>query len=110
MNVLKKELMTAQYQSLKDQISPHFLFNSLNTLTSLMYQDRDLASDFVSRLASCYRYILDNREKLVVSRYMKNRYKPHYAFNENKVWVYDSPVIVQKMRKNKDGSVLTGNR
>lgn len=64
---LKKELMASQYQSLKDQISPHFLFNSLNTLTSLMYQDRDLAADFVSRLASCYRYILDHQEKDVIA-------------------------------------------
>lgn len=59
--------MTSKYRSLKNQISPHFLFNSLNTLTSLMYQDRDLASDFVSRLATCYRYILDNREADLVS-------------------------------------------
>ncbi len=64
---LKKEIMTSRYQSLKSQISPHFLFNSLNTLTSLMYEDRDLASDFVSRLASCYRYILDNREKDLIA-------------------------------------------
>ncbi len=52
---------------MKNQISPHFLFNSLNTLTSLMYADRDLASDFVSRLASSYRYILENREEDLVS-------------------------------------------
>ncbi|WP_299114706.1 histidine kinase [uncultured Winogradskyella sp.] len=64
---LKKEMMTSKYNSLKSQISPHFLFNSLNTLTSLMYEDRDLASDFVTRLASCYRYILDNREEDLVS-------------------------------------------
>lgn len=63
---LKKEVMTSRYTSLKSQISPHFLFNSLNTLTSLMYEDRDLASDFVTRLASCYRYILDNREEDLV--------------------------------------------
>ena len=67
MNKLKKEAVTSKYKSLKNQISPHFLFNSLNTLTSLMYEDRDLASDFVSRLASCYRYILDNREEDLVS-------------------------------------------
>ena len=64
---LKQEMVTSQYASLKSQISPHFLFNSLNTLTSLMYEDRDLASDFVSRLASCYRYILDNRKEDLVS-------------------------------------------
>ncbi len=67
MNKLKKEAMTSKYKSLKNQISPHFLFNSLNTLTSLMYEDRDLASDFVSRLASCYRYILENREEDLVN-------------------------------------------
>ncbi|MDC8002723.1 histidine kinase [Aureisphaera galaxeae] len=67
MTALKKEVVTSKYKSLKSQISPHFLFNSLNTLTSLMYEDRDLASDFVSRLASCYRYILDNREEDLVS-------------------------------------------
>jgi sensor histidine kinase YesM len=64
---LKEEMMSSRYHSLKAQISPHFLFNSLNTLTSLMYEDRDLASDFVSRLASCYRYILDHREQDLIS-------------------------------------------
>lgn len=67
MDQLQKEIMTSKYKSLKSQISPHFLFNSLNTLTSLMYEDRDIASDFVTRLASSYRYILDNKEADVVS-------------------------------------------
>ena len=60
-------MLASKYSSLKNQISPHFLFNSLNTLTSLMYEDRDLASDFVTRLASSYRYILDHREQDLVS-------------------------------------------
>lgn len=63
---LQRENLASKYSSLKNQISPHFLFNSLNILTSLMYSDRDLASDFVSRLASSYRYILDNREEDLV--------------------------------------------
>lgn len=65
--VLQKEIVTSKYSQLKSQISPHFLFNSLNTLTSLMYEDRDMASDFVARLASTYRYILDNKEENIVS-------------------------------------------
>ena len=64
---LKRDMLASQFASLKNQISPHFLFNSLNTLTSLMYEDRDLASDFVTRLASSYRYILDNREHDLVT-------------------------------------------
>ncbi|MEO1012998.1 MAG: histidine kinase, partial [Bacteroidota bacterium] len=67
LNNLKREMLASRYSSLKSQISPHFLFNSLNTLTSLMYEDRDLASDFVTRLASSYRYILDNGEHDLVA-------------------------------------------
>lgn len=63
---LTRSMTETRYQSLKSQISPHFLFNSLNTLTSLMYQDRDLASDFVTRLASTYRYILEHKEEDLV--------------------------------------------
>lgn len=55
-------------------------------------------------------FVLDNREKVVVARYMKNRYKPHFAFNEENVWIYDSPVMVQNMRKDTNGEILPGNR
>ena len=83
MNKLKKEAMTSKYKSLKSQISPHFLFNSLNTLTSLMYEDRDLASDFVSRLATCYRYILDNREEDLVSLEKELNFLDSFIFMMN---------------------------
>lgn len=83
MNRLQKEVMTSKYKSLKSQISPHFLFNSLNTLTGLMYQDRDLASDFVSRLASSYRYILDNKEADLVSLEKELNFLDSYIFMMN---------------------------
>jgi len=80
MDDLRKEMMASQYATLKNQISPHFLFNSLNTLTSLMYEDRDLASDFVTRLASTYRYILDNRELDLVSLEKELNFLDAYIF------------------------------
>ncbi len=83
MNQLQKEVMTSKYKSLKSQISPHFLFNSLNTLTALMYQDRDLASDFVARLASSYRYILDNKEEDLVSLEKELNFLDSYIFMMN---------------------------
>ncbi|MGY3795103.1 sensor histidine kinase [uncultured Aquimarina sp.] len=83
MNDMQKEIMTSKYKSLKNQISPHFLFNSLNTLTSLMYEDRDLASDFVSRLATCYRYILDNREEDLVSLEKELNFLDSFIFMMN---------------------------
>ncbi len=80
---LRQEVVTSKYKSLKSQISPHFLFNSLNTLTSLMYEDRDLASDFVSRLASSYRYILDNREEDLVSLEKELNFLDSFIFMMN---------------------------
>jgi len=83
MEDLKKEMLVSKYSSLKNQISPHFLFNSLNTLTSLMYENRDLASDFLSRLASSYRYILDNTEEDVVSLKKELHFLDSYIFMMN---------------------------
>ncbi len=83
MEDLKKEMLASKYTSLKNQISPHFLFNSLNTLTSLMYEDRDLASDFVTRLASSYRYILDNREEDLVSLSKELNFLDSFIFMMN---------------------------
>jgi two-component system LytT family sensor kinase len=55
-----------RFQALKNQINPHFLFNSLNTLSSLIYVDQDDAAKFVRQLAKVYRYVLENREKEVI--------------------------------------------
>jgi two-component system LytT family sensor kinase len=57
----QKESLAFQFGMLKNQLSPHFLFNSLNTLASLIYKDQKLASDFVREMSSVYRYILENR-------------------------------------------------
>ena len=64
---LKKERLEAQYETLKNQVNPHFLFNSLNVLTTLVHKDADLAEQFIKQLSHNYRYILDTREREVVS-------------------------------------------
>ena len=63
---MKKESVKAQYESLKNQVNPHFLFNSLNALTNLVYQDPDKAAKFIKQLSEVYRYVLDTRDKEVV--------------------------------------------
>jgi sensor histidine kinase YesM len=62
----KKENIEFHLQMLKTQVNPHFLFNSLNTLSSLIYTDRDIAAQFVRQLAKVYRYVLDNRSKELI--------------------------------------------
>jgi LytS/YehU family sensor histidine kinase len=63
----QKESIKAQYDSLKSQVNPHFLFNSLNALTNLVYEDRDKAAKFIKQLSEVYRYVLDTRQVEVVS-------------------------------------------
>lgn len=63
---LKKEQIAARYETLKNQINPHFLFNSLNVLASLVHKDADQAEQFIRQLSNVYRYILESRDKEVV--------------------------------------------
>lgn len=64
---LERESIIARYESLKNQVNPHFLFNSLNALTNLVYEDRDKAAKFIKKLSEVYRYVLDTREREIVS-------------------------------------------
>jgi LytS/YehU family sensor histidine kinase len=63
----QKESIKANFESLKNQVNPHFLFNSLNVLTSLVYQDADKAARFIKKLSEVYRYVLDTQGQEVVS-------------------------------------------
>lgn len=58
---------TAQLESLKNQIDPHFLFNSLNVLSSLIEENPDMAQRFTTSLSKVYRYVLDQKDKELVS-------------------------------------------
>ena len=63
---LRSSRLATQYQSLKDQLNPHFLFNSLNALSNLVYEDADKSVSFIQKLSKIYRYVLDvQNEELV---------------------------------------------
>ena len=66
MEQLEKESTMAQYLNLKSQIEPHFLFNSLSVLSSLIYSNADLASEFVLRLSRILRYVIEKNKFLLV--------------------------------------------
>lgn len=63
---LMKENMRGQLESLRNQVNPHFFFNSLNTLSYLIPEAPDKAVNFVQKLSKAYRYILEIREKELV--------------------------------------------
>lgn len=64
---VENEKTLAQYQVLKNQLNPHFLFNSFNTLVSLVYQSPEKAEKFIHQLSDIYRYNLEYGEELVVA-------------------------------------------
>lgn len=64
---LKQQNLISQYEALKNQVNPHFLFNSLNALTTLIAEDQELAIEFVQRIANVYRYVLQNKDKELVN-------------------------------------------
>ncbi len=63
---LKIEMMAYKYESLRNQINPHFLFNSLNVLSDLVYDDQAMAVKFIRQLSDLFRYVLDSRDKELV--------------------------------------------
>lgn len=68
-----------QFESLKSQISPHYLFNCLNTVSSLLYKDSSLAEEFIRRMADTLRYVLGHhKQKLVTLREELEFVKSYY--------------------------------
>src|SRR5882672_4465852 len=64
---LERWQLELQFESLKSQISPHFLFNCLNTISSLLYKDVSLAEEFIRRMADTFQYVLTNHKRKFVS-------------------------------------------
>lgn len=91
----KKESIRAQLESLKNQVNPHFLFNSLNTLSSLIDYDKEMSKEFVDNLSSVYRYVLQYKDEEVVplrteldfinafTQLLKKRHGDRVAFHFN---------------------------
>ena len=88
---LRAENLNSRYEALKNQLDPHFLFNSLNTLWSLIEDDADKAEDFIHQLSGVLRYTLQNKEVVTLAeeldcvrsycRMMKMRYGDNLAFD-----------------------------
>jgi len=63
---VKSQQLKSELNVLKNQISPHFLFNSLNTLVTLIHENPDQAAKFTEKLSQVYRYILQYKDKEII--------------------------------------------
>jgi sensor histidine kinase YesM len=77
---LKRENLLAKYEALKNQVNPHFLFNSLNTLSGVVEQKPELATDFIKKLSDIYRYVLEQNDKELVSIKDEVKFVEDYIF------------------------------
>jgi len=77
---LQKENLQSQFDVLKQQVNPHFLFNSLNVLTSLIRLEPELAEKFTEHLAKVYRYVLENKDNELVNLSTEISFLDAYIF------------------------------
>ena len=77
---LKNQQVRTQFEVLQNQMSPHFLFNSLNTLTTLIAENPNIAIDFTEKLSEVYRYILQNKEKELVTLEEELEFARNYLY------------------------------
>lgn len=78
--VLIKENISSQLEGLKNQVNPHFLFNSLNTLSAIIPEDPQRGIRFVSRLSKVYRYILDIKDQQLITVKEELDYLESYTY------------------------------
>ncbi len=64
---LERERLQSQLEILKNQLKPHFLFNSLNVLSSLIHLDVDKSEEFIAQFSRVYRYVLDTYQQSLVA-------------------------------------------
>ncbi|HAH24055.1 MAG TPA: hypothetical protein DCL77_09920 [Prolixibacteraceae bacterium] len=77
---LKREQLALQYETLKSQVNPHFLFNNLNSLTSLISTNPEKAIDFVKKLSEVYRYVLDQKDCELVALDTELKFLESYIY------------------------------
>ncbi len=77
---LEKESVELQYKALKSQVNPHFLFNSLNVLSALIYQDVAQADAYIKEFARMFRYVLEMNDEPVVTVRQELAFLRSYVF------------------------------
>jgi two-component system, LytTR family, sensor kinase len=77
---LEKEKSIVQFDNLKNQLNPHFLFNALTSLNSLIREDAGLASKFLQHLSKIYRYVLQHKDQSLVTLQTEISFIKNYVF------------------------------
>lgn len=77
---LEQEKAQVQFDNLKNQLNPHFLFNSLTSLDSLIQDNPELARQFLQQLSKVFRYVLQHKDKGLVPLHTEWEFIKNYVF------------------------------
>jgi LytS/YehU family sensor histidine kinase len=102
----EREKTLMQYHHLRNQVNPHFLFNTLTSLDGLVQQDPKLASQFIHHLAKVYRYVLEHKTNEVVSLQTELDFIQHYISLLNIRYGQALQIVVEVNDRAKDQGIV----
>jgi len=100
----KREALSLQFDALKNQVNPHFLFNSLNVLTSLVETEPTLAVRFIKQLSEVYRYVLEHKDKELIELDTELQFVNSYIYLQK--IRFDSSLVVDIALNNTTGRII----
>ncbi len=103
---LERAHLASQLEGLRNQVNPHFLFNSLNTLTYLIPEAPDKAVRFVQQLSKVYRYVLESRDDRVIPLQTELDFLQSYIFLLRERFGDNLQVEIGRMDDRKNAAIV----
>ena len=103
---LERQNIESQLEGLRNQVNPHFLFNSLNTLIYLIPEDSDKAVGFVQKLSKVYRYILESRDAKIIPLAEELEFLKAYIFLLKERFGENLQVIIKDLDKKSNAAIV----
>lgn len=103
---LERQNVESQLESLRNQVNPHFLFNSLNTLIYLIPEDSEKAVRFVQQLSKVYRYVLESRDSKLIPLSEELDFLNSYIFLLKERFGENLQVEIKDLEKKRDAAIV----
>ena len=105
---IEKQQKDSELKLLRSQIDPHFLFNNLNTLDSLIDSDSEKAKEYINRLSLIYRYLIQTKDAEVMELSKELQFAENYIFLMQTRFGNDYNFIIDKQTSLNDKFIPTG--
>ncbi|MCB0662140.1 MAG: histidine kinase, partial [Saprospiraceae bacterium] len=104
--LVKQEHIRSQLEGLRNQVNPHFLFNSLNTLMSIVADDQQLAIRYVQKLSKVFRYVLENRDEQLIRLETELDFIDNYVFLQKERFQENLQVKIDIKEQDKNSFIV----